>query len=322
MLHKVVIVDGFPGCGKTMLSPIVSAFERVELMQYAPLIEQMCELWGLSRVDDDVAAAMIKMNADLLIYNVMMGRNTNCRVKDLSSIFRHRPFEYIRRMFKKGDELIPNVISEKAPILHLATHMLLPHAVPLVEALGDKLLFIEVVRHPLYMIIQQEKNIEKIDDARFQHIRYALNDEEYMFYCSGWEDVFNNSNNFERAIYSIQWYYSRLFSNEYKSSMIIPFELFVKKPEQYMQKISSELGSSISKRVKKAMEEQKVPRKQLSDGPALDIYKRCGWVPPRSSSEEHELEVRRELVAKNVSPEALAVLDKISQQYIEAYLTN
>ena len=87
LLHKVVIVNGVIGCGKSMVSPIISAFNRVEIMQFAFLIEQMCELWGINRIDSDVAESMIKMNADLLLYNVMMGRQTNCRPSDQSSIF-------------------------------------------------------------------------------------------------------------------------------------------------------------------------------------------------------------------------------------------
>lgn len=321
MLHKVVIVDGFPGCGKTMLSPIISAFDRVEIMQYAPLIEQMCELWGLNRIDDDVAESMIKMNADLLIYNIMMGRNANCRLNDLSSIFKHNPIEYIKRMLRKGDELIPLLIEEKKPVLHLTTHMLLPNSKPLFNALGEKLIFIEVVRHPLYMIIQQEKNFSMFEGPRNQHIRYTLNNKEYIYFAANWEDIFDKSNSFEKAIYSIQWYYSMIFSGDCANIMIVPFEAFVKNPDLYMNDLSSELESPITKTIHKEMKNQKVPRKQLSDGPALDIYKRCGWVPPSTFSEEYELDARRKLVEKNVSDEALAALDSISEKYIASYLS-
>ena len=115
MLHKAVIINGFPGCGKTMLSPIVSAFDRVEIMQYAPVIEQMCELWGLDSIDEDVAKSMIKMNADMLIYNITMGRNSNCRPSDLSSIFKHKPLTHIRRMLAPGDLLIPDIVRKNKP---------------------------------------------------------------------------------------------------------------------------------------------------------------------------------------------------------------
>ena len=38
------------------------------------------------------------------------------------------------------------------------------------------------------------------------------------------------------------------------------------------------------------MKKQNIPRKKVSDGISLDIYKRCGWVPPdKKLSEAEEL---------------------------------
>ena len=70
------------------------------------------------------------------------------------------------------------------------------------------------------------------------------------------------------------------------------------------------------------MYNQKVPRKQLSDAPALDIYKRCGWEPPMYFSEEKELEARREFISQNVSTEALKALDKVCEEYVSKFLTS
>lgn len=320
LLNKVVIVDGFPGCGKTMLSPIISSFNKVEIMQYAPVIEQAAELWGLNKIDDDVATSLIRMNADLLIYNVMMGRNTNCRPSDISSIFRDKPFRYLSRMLKKGDEIVPELIARNAPILHLTTHMLLPNAKPIFDALGDKLTFLEVVRHPLYMIIQQEKNFKMFEGVRNQHIRYSKNNKEYTFFNDGWEDKFDISNTYEKSIYSMKWYYDKLSSIRHHNCLIIPFEKFVKKPDEYMLRISKHISSAITKNVTTEMKKQKVPRGMLTDSPALKIYKRCGWKPPTGGSESDELEDRRNLIAENVSSDALAILDSICKAYTEKYI--
>jgi hypothetical protein len=317
MLHKVVIINGFPGCGKTMLSPIVSAFEHVEIMQYAPVIEQMCELKGLNRIDDDVVESMIRMNTDYLIYNVMMGRYSNCRPDDLSSIFRDNPLEHIRRMLGLGDENVLSVIQEKKPILHLTTHMLLPYLKSLINALGEKLIFIEVIRHPLYVIIQQEKNFKMFESSRNQHVRYTKNNKEYSYFTHGREKEFDNSNSYEKAIQSIDWYYSNLLSEKRDECIMLPFEKFVKQPEEYIELLSNQLEVPITNDVREEMFKQKVPREQLSDGPALDIYKRCGWTPPSAFSEEGELEARREIVANNVSSEALVILDDLSNKYEE-----
>ena len=318
MLHELVIINGFPGCGKTMMSSIVSSIGQVEIMQYAPVIEQMCELYGLDSIEENVAKSMIKMNADLLIYNVMMGRNSNCRPSDLSSIFRHNILLHIKRMLRKGDEYIPELISIKKPILQLTTHMLLPYSKLLLDTFGQKLTFIEVIRHPLYVILQQELNMRKIGehgDPRIQHIRYSHSQNEYEFYCKGREEEYYKGNSFEKAIYSIQWYYSQIFIEQDKDILLIPFEKFVKDPEQYMILLTRMLGQNITKKVRREMKKQKVPRLQLSDGPALDMYKKCGWTPPQFYSEEKELLARREVVKQNVSLKALAILDDISDKY-------
>jgi hypothetical protein len=313
------MINGFPGCGKTMLSPIISSFTRVEIMQYAPLIEQICELWGLDRIDDDVAECMVRMNTDLLIYNSMMGRNANCRPSDLSSIFRHRPLLHLKRMFMKGDEAIPNLIKNEKPILQLTTHMLFPYSKLLFKALRKELIFIEVIRHPLYMIIQHEKNMAKLEDPRVQHIRYKFDGEEYTFFSDGIEELFNSSNTFEKAIYSMEWYFNRFSDDDYNAQLlVIPFEIFVKEPEKYMHTIAELIGSPITKNVEKEMKKQRVPRKLLSDGPSLDIYKRCGWKPPKSSSESEELDIRRELVKRHVNSSALKVLDDMSKKYTKS----
>jgi hypothetical protein len=323
LLKKLVIVNGFPGCGKTMLSPIVSSFSHVEMMQYAPVIEQMCELSGLGRVDDDVAESMIRMNADLLTYNVLMGRNSNCRPGDLSSIFKHKPVEHIRRMLGPGDEAILDIVQKNRHILHLTTHMLLPHSKLLFNAFDNRLVFIEVVRHPLYMIIQQEKNFKMFGGPRNQHISYSHNDKEYSFFSHKRERKFDKGNSFEKAIHSIDWYYSKLFSKNYDDAVfIVPFEKFVKNPDYFMKDLSFLLGSPLDKKVYREMSKQKVPRKHLSDSPALNIYKKCGWKPPLNTNEEGELKVRRELVKSNVSAESMDILDSISDMYLKTFIKN
>jgi len=225
----------------------------------------------------------------------------------------------------KGDEAIPNLIKNEKPILQLTTHMLFPNIKLLFKALRKELIFIEVIRHPLYMIIQHEKNMEKLEDPRFQHIRYELDGEEYTFFSDGIEEHFDSGNTFEKAIYSMEWYFNRLFeynsnsnSNSNSQLLVIPFEIFVKEPLRYMDAIAGLLESPITKNVKKEMKKQKVPRKLLSDGPSLDIYKRCGWEPPKSNSESEELEIRRKLVKQHVNSQALKVLDNLSTKYTKS----
>lgn len=325
MTKKVVIVDGQPGCGKTMLSPIVAALDRAELIYYVPEIENICALRYLEKIDEDAAIAMIQIQADLIIYETMMSRRTNFRPTDISSAFRDsNTWRYIRRLFQKGDECIPGKIERDNPILHFTTHNLLAFSEPVFSALGNKILFIEMVRHPLYMIKQQTLNMKRtLATSRDFHIYIEYNDTQLPYYTLGWESLFAKSNPVEKTIYTIdkitklkQSAKEDFIKNYGAQILTIPFEKFVIEPWPYMKKIEDALETKVTVATRKMMKKQKVPRKIIADGPDLKIYRRCGWEPAeKGSSEEKELEIRRQFVAKEASSRAICVLDELCDKY-------
>ncbi len=102
--EKIVFVDGLPGCGKTLFSNVISAMDRVELLSYSYEIEHICQLFYLDKIQLDAATVMISLQADLKLYNTMMGRDVNFRPSDLSSAIRyHNPSKYFDRLDCVGD---------------------------------------------------------------------------------------------------------------------------------------------------------------------------------------------------------------------------
>ncbi len=331
LAEKIVIVDGQPGCGKTMLSPIVASLDRVELVSYAFEIEFICRLHSLEKIDEDAAIAMVRMLSDHKLYQTMMGRDVNFRFSDLSSAFRDsNPWRYFKRIFQEGDMAIPHRIEKERPILNLTTHDLLSVSGPIISGLGSRVVLIEVVRHPLYMIKQQYLNMTSlIDNPRDIQICIEYHGKQLPYFARGWEELFLKSNDMEKAIYSLQEMSRsgkakrKEWSENNELSMItIPFEKFVFDPSPFMTKIVAALGTKKIRRTHKVMKEQNVPRKQLADAPALPIYKRCGWMPPSSPSEQEELKIRRDFVAANSSAEALEIMDRLSEGYVTNYLSN
>ena len=144
LAEKIVIIDGQPGCGKTMLSPIVSSMERGELLSSAFEIEFICRLFHLNKIEPDAAISMVRMLVDHKLYQTMMGRETNFRYSDLSSVFNDsNPWRYFKRIFQKGDMEIPERIKNQKPILNLITHDLLSVSDPIIPAIGNEVLYIE-----------------------------------------------------------------------------------------------------------------------------------------------------------------------------------
>ena len=261
----------------------------------------------------------------------MMGRETNFRYSDLSSVFKDsNPIRYFKRIFQEGDMTVPEKIKKDKPILSLTTHYLFGVSRPIFEALDKRIVFIEIVRHPLYMIIQQTLNMERLlDNPRDIDIYFESGKTQCPWYSYQWDDLFKKSNPVEKAIYSIDSY-SKLVTN-FKNqnnelldskTITIPFELFVLDPWPFMEKIKNMLNSKISSTTKKILKKQNVPRVKISDGIPLAVYKRCGWEKPVPGfSEKDELAKRREFAVKQgAGVNALNILDNLSDQYEKKYL--
>ena len=330
LAKHVAFVDGQPGCGKTLFSSIIAAFDRVELLQYSPEIENISTLHYLGAIADDAASTFIRTQCDLMLYETMMSRNTNFRLSDLSSVFGDTSlYRYFKRLFTRGDEHIPKKIHNEKPILHIATHNLLPKLPVLGGDLSDKLVVIEVVRHPLYMLKQQALNFKnRVDHNRQFHIERVLTQNSTIPWYVSESDQFHQFNDVEKAIFSMQRL-SQLYekrANENGSLLqvvTIPFELFVLDPLQYIDKMCSLLNTQKSKRLKKMMVKHKVPRKKIADGINRRIYRRCGWVPAKNIKERDELVIRRQFaIDHGASEEMMQVLDSLCLRYENKYLDN
>jgi len=329
LAEKIIMVGGLDGCGKTLFSPIISALYRVELSTYSYEIEHYCSLYFLQHLSLHSASTLIRMQSDLKLYNTMMGREVNFRPSDLSSVQKyHNPAQYFERLFQPGDESIPDIINQKKPILNLIIHNAFFISDPIWNALGDRCLYVDVVRHPLYMVRQQQLNMQNlIEDVRDFIIYYELEGKTYPYWAKGWEDLFDKSSDIEKSIHFIDQMTQsfekakKVLFKKYKANILtIPFEPFALNPEPWVEKIANLLNTNITDSTRKVMSQQNVPRKKIAEGVDLDIYKRCGWTPPiQGANERQELLVRREDCANEAGKEAMSILDRLCNEYEKKY---
>ena len=329
LASTIVFIDGIEGCGKTMLAPIVSAFDRVELPCYAYEVEHLCALEYLGKLSSQAAKKTISLLADLQIYNLMQSREVNFRHSDISSVFKSgKSLLYLKRLFQAGDSASMDRIKADRPILLLTTHRMMAFGVPIFEALNKRLIFIEVVRHPLYMVIQNYLNFTSLlNTARDFTIYYEIGTNEFPYFVSGWEDLYLKSSPIDRAVHylneaTIRSKKNRELAKESSAKVLtIPFESFVTNPDGYLKLIESSIGSSITSKTYAMLKRQNVPRKKYADSINLDVYRRCGWVPSKNGfSEQQELEQRRQWVASIASAEAVDILDALSIDYENTFM--
>ena len=313
-----------------MMTPIVSAFPRVELVQYSYEIEYAAALRSMGKIDEDAAATLIQMFAELQIYNVMMARETNFRWSDLSGVWSNPHWlRYLRRLFQPGDESAIKRIRNEHPILHLVTHWMLGVSPYLFAALGESLRLIVVVRHPLYMIKQQFNYMHRRGtDPRDFSIWFKHDERSLPWYAFGWEEKFLRANDMDRTIFMIEErqrlndrVVGELGESEGERLLIIPFECFVTRPEPYLRKMERLLGVEMNALTERALKKQNIPRAMYADGIDLPIYRDNKWEPPeKGSNEDREFKRRRDFAAEQATAEAMEVLDRLGSEYEQRYL--
>ena len=192
LVEDIAVIDGQPGCGKTLFNTLCSYLERFEVMQYSPHIENYFALYALDKLPLNACQTMLEIEMDLLIYEFMMSRNSNFRHRDLSSVLKNKQLsKYLKRFFLKGNEFVPDRIKKENPILHLCTHNLLGYSEPFFKSYPEKLKFLEIVRHPLYQVIQMSLNyetLEKTDNSRFFYINMHGKEGSIPFWTIDWPE--------------------------------------------------------------------------------------------------------------------------------------
>ena len=296
--NKIIMVNGFNASGKTLFSPIVSSIDSVELMSFAYEIEWCSSFLYSDQMSKEAYVEFVKMHVDHTIYNQMMSRSVNFRFTDLSSAMSHKSkWTYIKRLFQDGDNTIPDKIKDVKPILSLTTCHLMPFVPALTSALQERLLFIEIVRDPIFMfhqlLILQESVIKGCSEKDFTtRVKESGIDATYLEYYSS-EEVFESISNADDVNIVVS-YLERMFDFYFSLDLenleinnstfiLIPFEKFVLSPEKWIESIVEFTGKKWSKDIDKEMRRQKVPRALLRSGRNLAIYKRFGWIDNESN---------------------------------------
>ena len=330
LVERVVFAGGLPGCGKTMLTPIIGSLARVELQRFNEPLEHVCGLRLLGAIREDVATMQIRMLTDLDLYKQMMSREVNLRPTDLTSICRNPgTWRYLQRIVQPGDAAAVARIQQDHPILHITMHNALAISPPLFAALGEVARIIEVVRHPLYMLKQWRAYIERYGtDVREFTLWFDHEGQALPFWARGWERQYADANPMDRTIYAIDHLLAQgrealagLPPAQQRHVLTVPFEPFVLDPQPWLRRMEALLGTTVTPATRREMKRQRVPRRRIADGIARKIYKQYGWEPARrDASERAELDRRREFAAKEAGSEALAALDRLSAEYETTHL--
>lgn len=325
MVEQAVFTGGLPGCGKSLVTPILGSLARVEMQKYEYILEHLCVLYLLGKIEEDAGVAMVRMVTDLDLYHMSMSREINFRFSDLSSVFRNpSSWRYVRRLFLPGNEAAAQRIQKERPIANFLTHSVLAISPLLFKALGDRFRILNIVRHPLYMIKAWYAYIDRYGtDARDFTIWIDYKGQSVPFFTRGWEERYLAANSMDKAIFSIDeslrqdlQVMESLTEKEKRQVLTIPFEGFVLDPWPHLKKMEQLLSTQATPATHRELKRQNVPRRMVAEGIPYSGYKQYGWQPPKKgATERQELDERRQFAARFASPAGMEVLDRISKEY-------
>ena len=288
--NDVIIVDGFWGGGKSVITSIVGSLTGVEKKKVDGIYEYLCITHSVGKMSDDAAKTMLRIYADNTQYNNLIGREVNLRWSDDTGL-RNNPGSllYFGRLFHKGGDSVIEIINSNNLAMLIASHGLFSVSNLLFEAYGSRLKLIEVVRHPIHLFHNVRGYIANFERAREFTLSFDYKGEKIPWFAATWADEFVNSSIADRALLSIsriQKSVIELIDSLAKSDkplLVLAFEQAVTDPTNTIQKLEKFLDRASTKRTKRVLKQQSLPRAQISAGKSTSSF---SFVSTASSTEE------------------------------------
>ena len=317
--NDIIVVDGFWGGGKSVVTSLVGSMTGVEKKKVEHVYECVCIAHAAQKMNHDAATAFLKIYADLSQYNNLIGREVNLRWSDDSGL-RNNPgsFTYIRRLFKSDGDSVAEKISKENLALLIASHELLSVSDLLYEAYGTRLKLVEVVRHPIHLFNNVRDYTATFERSREFTLSFELNGVKVPWFAANWAEEFSRSSVADRALLSIARMQDTMIKSidqirsTAKPLLVLSFEDTVLDPEHAIRQLENFLDRTRTKRTTKVLKRQSLPRTRISAGKATSSFSFT------SNAEDSEAEIYQKVAAEistNGSASAIAEFKSAIDQY-------
>ena len=273
-VHELVVIDGIMRSGKALHDALVSSLERSEMWQHSPMIDSIPILYRSGHLSYSASVNLLRREIDMLLYHGMIGRGSNFRREDASSIWKSKdPQTYINRAESESEVEILNKILNKdvKPIFNLSAHDILCSSPDVFFDAYPNLRMISGRRNPIEIVYAwHQKNWgNRIGiEERSLALAFEGNRGPIPWFATDWSDEYESlSLPMDRIIYGIDWLIKermnnyRNLSKDKKEQVFIPsFEWVVTQPNDYLKQVCLHVKSVKSPFTDRIMKEENVPR--------------------------------------------------------------
>lgn len=303
LAQTIVLVDGLGRAGKSMMGPILASFDRVEIERLEEIIEYLGALYSVGKITRDAAVALLRMESDMHLYNSLIGRNTNFRFGDHSSVWRNPGrWRYFKRLFARDGAPVVQTVLRDRPIFQNVTHDQLANFRIFHEAFGADLRMVEMLRHPVDLIdswLRRGWGTRMGSDPLALTLCVRFQGQDLPYYAMGWEEAYLAASPAGRVIRVIQsvWdqnqtTFASLNAEERRLVFYVPLESFIQRPWSYLEPLAQFIGSETTRHTASALKRQRCPRKY-----------------------ENNTAAKRLMLQEQITPEESDILQRLVEEY-------
>ena len=319
--NDVIITDGFWGSGKSLLSPIISGMKDVEKSKLEFIYEYIAALNFLKKISNDATFWLLNNHSGVSQYNNLISREVNLRWNDDTGIgYNPGILKYLFRLFyvDKSDDNLVEKINMQNIALNLMTHNSILSIDPILDTFGARLKFIEIVRHPVYLVKYWETYLAKYNSKREFTISFNHKEKRMPWFIKGYEEEFLKLKSVDQSILMIiktyEWLKKILANKNLNNEnfLLLSFEDIVLSTNDTMKRIEAFLNRKHSKKLNSLLKRQKIPRKSLTSGRSKAIH---GWKNTGAKSDEEIYAEQIAYINKNGSKKYIKGLSETINWY-------
>ena len=256
LIKDIVFISGLTRSGKILLCPIISSFNNTEKVNVNFELEQIPMLNYMKEISDNASKLLLQSGINSAIYDNAIGRNSNFRPDDYTSIWKYRePMEYIQRLFQPDGDSALTRLNSLNRIFPMMVHNGLWHADIWFKALPS-VKFIHMQRNPVDIVYSwigkgyggDFFSSDRANIVTFQHKKQLL-----PYYAFGWEDEYLSYKNVDRIIHMVkhirkrhQESYDNLNDIQKKNILFVRHQELITETDKNLQIISDFVGEKPS----------------------------------------------------------------------------
>jgi hypothetical protein len=281
----IILLDGVSGTGKTMIHRLLDSYKVNHPPRFSYTIEQICIAYHFNKISTDAAITLLKLHLDQLKYDLNIGREINLRKNDLSSILKSsKKYDYLKKLFSEdGEGAISDVFNEKKNVI-IVTHQLLETTKLFQKTFNKEFLNLHSVRHPIYLFNHWSTYVPLLGTSVRDLTLWKNQDNQIIPWFFTDSEINKNYATLhvgDKTLVCLIELTRKMISHHQNCEkkpnyLAIEFEKFVLDPTHIIDRMDKVIGSKIKKSIRRILNEEKIPRKNINSGKNLPIYLRYG----------------------------------------------